>query len=340
MPAPTIYDVARKAGVGIGTVSRFLNNSSSVSEETRQRVSDAIQALNYKPSSVARSLSRSQTLHNIGVMTLPFMTYYSFVERLRGVQAILNQPTNQQYDLVLYSINSLEHYAERLAAITSARSIEGLLIIDLDLNDEFKGALRQAGLPFVGINHQLNSDWHCIVSDNVQGGYLATRHLIDLGHRHIAYIGDPFSDPNGFTTSQERYQGYQRALNEAGIPQSDEYVRLAPYGYDSARQNIPALLTLPEPPTAIFTMSDIQAMGALNALREAGKRVPEDVSIIGYDDLEISEHIGLSTVRQHLEVSGSLAITLLLSLMKGIPIEAPALPPLEVIPRQTTAALG
>ena len=337
MASATIYDVAKRAGVGIGTVSRVLNNSAQVSEDTRQRVLLAIKDLKFKPSSVARKLSRNQPLHNIGVITLSFAAYYSFAERLRGVQSVLNEAAYQSYDLVLYSINSLEHYTERLQTVILARNVEGLLIIDLDISSFFKEALREVEIPFVGINHQQGSDWDCITTDNEHGGYLATRHLIDLGHTRIAYVGDPFSDPYGFRTSEQRHRGYQRALAEAGIPYRPEYLRLAPHGYDSARQLVPLLLDLPEPPSAIFVMSDTQAMGCLNALREAGKRVPEDISIIGYDDLELSAHIGLSTVKQHLEKSGRAGMLHLLNRLQGKQTDLPNLPPLEVIPRQTTA---
>ncbi len=336
MEHATIYDVAKRAGVGIGTVSRVLNNSTQVTEETRQRVLQAIQELNFKPNKVARKLSRHQRLFNIGVITLSFTTYYSFVERLRGVQAVLNETAHQEYDLVLYSINSPEHYVERLQAIIATHSVEGLLVIDLDLDEAQQEALAQVGIPFVGINHHLNADWPCIAEDNIHGGYLATRYLIDCGHERIAYIGDEFFDRFSFTTSEERHAGYKQALAEAGIPYRAEYRRLAPYGYESARQLIPSLLELPDPPTAIFAMSDMQAMGCLNALREAGLRVPEDISIIGYDDLEISEHIGLSTVRQHLEATGNAAMSYLLDIMQGKQAAPPHLPPLEVIPRQTT----
>lgn len=337
MASPTIYDVAKRADVGIGTVSRVLNNSPQVSEETRQRVLQAIKDLNFKPSSVARKLSRNQPLHNIGVITLSFASYYSFAERLRGVQSVLNQSAYRSYDLLLYSINSLEHYTERLQTIILSRNVEGLLIIDLDISSFFKEALREVEIPVVGINHLQGSDWDCITTDNVLGGYLATRHLIDLGHTRIAYVGDPFADPYGFQTSEQRHRGYERALAEAGIPQRQEYLQLAPHGYDNARQLVPRLLDLPEPPSAIFAMSDTQAMGCLNALREAGMRIPEDISIIGYDDLELSAHIGLSTVRQHLEGSGRAGISHLLNLIKGKQSDLPVLPPLEVIPRQTTA---
>jgi LacI family transcriptional regulator len=336
MADANIYDVAKQAGVGIGTVSRVLNNSPQVTPETRQRVLLAIKQLNFKPSNVARKLSRNQRLHNIGVITLSFASYYSFAERLRGVQTVLNEMDEPSYDVVLYSIHSMEHYSERLATIAEERPVEGLLIIDLGIDDAYKAALRERDLPFVGINHELNADWPSIVTDSVEGGRLATQHLIDLGHRRIAYIGDAFFDQFGFNTSQERHQGYQEALAAAGIPYRPEYVSLGPHGYDSARELIPALLALPEPPTAIFAMSDIQAMGCLSAVREAGKRVPEDIAIIGYDDLEISAHIGLSTVQQHLALSGAAAATHLLNLMQGNEGDPPALPPLKVIPRQTT----
>lgn len=334
----TIRDVAKRAGVGVGTVSRVLNNSQQVTTETRQRVMAAIRALNYRPNATARQLSLGTQLRNIGVI-LPFVTYYSFVERLRGVQMELNTIA-PEFDLVLYNVNTPERFHDRLDSILQTGAVQGLIIMELNPPDHYRHLLEEAGIAYVGITGHMDNDWPTISPDNARGGYLATRHLIDLGHRRIAYVGDIFADQFGFPTSRERHNGYLRALAEAGLTVSDEYVRLGEHGRETAQALTHELLTLPEPPTAIFAMSDIQAGGCMTAVREAGLSTPDDVSIIGFDDIELSQFTGLTTIRQHLEASGRLGVRYLIDILAGENVPALELPPLEVIERATTAPPG
>lgn len=349
MTRPTIRDVARQAGVGIGTVSRVLNNSPRVDPATRQHVLTTIAEMGFKPNAIARQLPRKVRINNIGVITQPFVSYRAFAERLRGVQTALMQYDTHR-ELVLYTVNSLPHYDERLTTIVQSRSVEGLLIIDLALTEEQKEMMRDAAMPFVGINPLQNQDWPCIGTDNVVGGYMAAKHLLDYGHTQIAYVGDTFSDAFNFRSSRERYQGYQLALTEYGIAVREEYVKLGEHDYEAARTLAAELFVLPHRPTAIFAMSDIQALACIRAANEAGLRVPDDLSVIGYDDLEMSQHIGLTTVRQHLELSGRIAVQHLLSLLAEVDPQAdtepptilsrPMLPPPQVMARNTTRRLG
>jgi DNA-binding LacI/PurR family transcriptional regulator len=167
---------------------------------------------------------------------------------------------------------------------------------------------------------------------------MATQHLIDLGHHRIAYVGDKFHDGYGFSTSRERFEGYEKALHDAGIPLNHHYIQLGPFGDETASGLTQELLTLDAPPTAIFAMSDTQALGCITAAREAGWRVPEDLSVIGYDNLSISLHADLSTVDQHLERGGRYGVRYLLAIIDKQPNPIkPALPPLRVIQRGTTA---
>lgn len=335
----TIRDVARRAGVGIGTVSRVLNNSSQVSDSTRQRVLAAIDELDFKPNSVARQLPRRIRPRNIGVITRPFLDYYSFAERLRGVQKALRQHATQ-YELMLFSTHSTRDYDDRLLSIIQTGAIDGLLIIDLALSDQQRTALQRSGIPFVGLNHFSDPDWICMGTDNVHGGYLATRHLLDLGHRRIAYVGDHFQTSDSFMTSQQRFAGYRQALTEAGLDKDDSLVKTREYGYETAQQSMAELLSLPYPPTAVFAMSDTQALGCISTIRAANLHVPEDISVIGYDDLEVSYHTHLTTVRQHLETTGKLAMEYLLHLIQsGDSIPVPEMPPVEIVVRNTTGPL-
>lgn len=335
MPNPTIRDVAQRAGVGIGTVSRVLNNSPLVNANTRQRVLETIAELGFRPNSIARQLPRKQRIHNIGVITQPFFSYRSFTERLRGVQNGLND-SQHDYELVLYSVSSIQHYQERLASIALAGNLEALIIIDLELSDEQKNLLRQAKMPFAGINHLQNQDWPCIGSNNVYGARVAVSHLVALGHTRIGYIGDDFFDPFGFLTSQERYRGYCEVLTEHNIPILDNYFAVGHHDYEVARALCRKMMMQEVPPTAIFAMSDIQALGCVAACRELGLHIPDDISVIGYDDLELSYHTELTTVRQHLELSGRIVIEYLIQHLKGGEHPPAPLPLPEVITRRTT----
>lgn len=332
----TIRDVAREAGVGIGTVSRVLNNNSNVSDKTRKHVLEVIERLGYRPNLIARQLPRRASLSVIGVITPSFSNYYSFAERMRGVHQAL-QPYAQDFELALYSAPSNQTTRDRLNEILESSILAGLLVIDFTLTADQKKTLRTMNVPFVGINHSGEQDWPCIGTDNVEGGYLATRYLLDLGHTRIGYIGNELVDADGFRTSEERYEGYRLALREAGILETPRRVRLGIRGYHAARQMASELLRLPDRPTAIFAMTDEQALGCLAAAREHDLRVPEDLSVIGYDDLELSFHTQLTTVRQHLQQSGEIAMWYLLELLQNRDdARLPTLPELQIIPRGTT----
>lgn len=340
MPGVTIRHVAKEAGVGIGTVSRVLNNNPNVSDKTRQLVLDVIDELGFVPNAAARQLPRKTPYQSIGVITPPFFQYYSFAERLRGVQTAL-QPYAAQFDLSLYNTRTIHTYDERLLSIIETSLIAGLLVIDFDLTPRQKEALITQGIPFVGLNHVINpDDWVCFSTDNEKGGYKATSYLIQLGHRHIAYLGDNLSINDGFVTSKERYTGYLQALHDADIPHNDDYYRVGELSFVAAKQQAIDLLQLPQRPTAIFAMSDVQALGCMAAAKDLGLRIPDDLSIIGYDDLEMSEHIGLTTVRQHLESGGEIAMNYLLQVIHRNPPETlPRLPELQIIKRGSTSHL-
>jgi DNA-binding LacI/PurR family transcriptional regulator len=336
MAKVTIREVAMMAGVGIGTVSRVLNNNPHVSDLTRRKVMEAIDELGFKPNAVARQLPRKSNFQTIAIMTLPFREYYSFAERLYGVQEALF-PYQDDFELTIYNTDTLQDYDERLTTIIDRSVMAGMLIIDLDLTLEQKQTLRNMGIPFVGLNHYQADDWHCIGTNNVQGGYLAGKHLADFGHKIIGYVGNDFTDSVGFKTSGERFAGLTQALAEHNLVIQPEHVKQGELHFEVAKAHTHELLELDNCPTAIFAMCDTQALGCIAAIREKGLRVPEDISVIGYDDLEVSNHIGLTTVRQHLKLSGKMSMEYLLHLVQyKTHLPKPTLPPLEVLIRNTT----
>lgn len=335
MSNPTIYDVAREAGVGIGTVSRVINNSPRVRESTRKKVLHAMQKLGFKPNNSARMLPRSTSHHNIGVITQPFLSHHSFVERLRGVQLALSE-LHEKYELILYNVSSLETFVEQLEAIGHGGNVDSLIIIDLPISQEQREILHRISLPFVRISNEPEDEKDRIGTDNRTGGYIATQHLIELGHQRIAYVGDYLIDKTyGFTTSQERYLGFRQATEQNGLF-DEKYIQLGQYGREPARQLTFELLDLDNPPTAIFAMSDMQAIGCMAAVRERGLSIPEDISVIGYDNIELSQYVNLTTIDQHLELSGFKAASFLLQRMHNKDVEQPQLPMPELVIRDTT----
>ncbi|MCU0495014.1 MAG: LacI family transcriptional regulator [Chloroflexaceae bacterium] len=309
----TIRDVARRAGVGLGTVSRVLNNSPLVSDATRQRVLDVIAELDYAPSHVARNLSlgRTQTIAAIA----PFFTRPSVVERLRGAEATL---AGSPYDLVVFNVESVERRNSCLQTVPRRDRYDGLLLISLAPQPAEVAAMRSAGVPVVVIDKTV-PDLPCVTIDDQAGGHMATYHLINLGHRRIAYLSDPLRDPLNFefTSSQDRYLGYRKALANAGISFRDDYHVSGPHDRYEARVLAQRLLAMDEPPTAIFAASDTQAMGVLEAARDCRLRVPHDLSVIGFDDIDVAAYLNLTTIRQPLFETGARGVEMLLTMLEN-----------------------
>ncbi|HEY52992.1 MAG TPA: LacI family transcriptional regulator [Caldilineae bacterium] len=335
MPTSTIRDVAREAGVGVGTVSRVLNSHPSVRETTRRRVERAIAALNYRPNPIARQLSLGRT-SNIAVVA-PFFIRPSSVERLRGVETVL---TERKYDLVLYNVETQDKRDEVFRKFPRFDTFDGLLVLTLAPEDEEVARLLESGTPVVLIdaNHpQLNR----VLIDDVRGGYLATKHLIELGHTRIAYISDILESPFRFVgASARRFEGYRQALAEAGIEYRPTYYRHDLHGVQEAKGLAHELLSLSEPPTAIFTASDTQAIGVLRAAQERALSVPEELSVIGFDDIEVAEYLNLTTIHQPLFTSGVEGAELLFQCISEQPERQcdvlEVILPLRLVERQTT----
>jgi DNA-binding LacI/PurR family transcriptional regulator len=260
------------------------------------------------------------------------------VDRLRGIQEVVEVELG--FDLLLFSCRSPEHYEPVLARIAEQRSVEALLVADLKISDRQAQLLHEARIATVSLSG-VRGPVPYVGADDIHGGYVATRHLIDLGHRRIGYVGDAFPDVFGFTTGRDRFEGYRQAMGEAGLPIDESWVAFGRHGRSEAVALGEQVLARPNRPTALFVMADLQALGCTTAAQNLGLRVPDDVSIIGYDDIEVSAHVGLTTVRQHLTESGRVAARYLLSVLRGNRAATlEALPPVEVVVRRTTAAIN
>ncbi len=309
---PTIRDVAKRANVGIATVSRVLNNNPSVSEDTRNAVLAAINELDYTPNPIARQLSTGRTL-TLGVI-LPYLTMPSYVERLRGVQHALAET---EYNMVLFSVGGPTERDSYFKDLPRNNLVDGILIISLPPNDTQAERFASAEVPTVLVDAH-HSRLSCILTDDVKGGKLATQHLINLGHRKIGFLSE-FLETPFHPSAYYRYQGYRKALEEHGIPFDPAYHISGERGRTNAKKMAKQLLTLDDPPTAIFAGNDIQAIGVLDAAMELGVNVPDDLSVIGFDGIRDGEYTNLTTIDQHLYQSGIEGVHMLISALEAHP---------------------
>lgn len=327
---PTIYDVAKRAGVSITTVSRMLNTPDKVNSGTREKVLIAIDALGFIPKAEARARAMQHT-GRIGVIS-PFFTAPSFMQRLRGIAGTLS-PKN--FELVVYTVDSSDHLQGYLSSLPLTGHLDGLIILSLPVDDSQVRRLVDHGVPAVLVEYP-HPKLNCVEIDDVEGGYIATTYLLRKGHRRIAFLGDTDLPEYSIHPVSLRLKGFRRALKETRIKLPDTFVRLAPYSQEQTRQVAKELLSLPEPPTAIFAATDFQALGVLKAARQLNIKVPEQLAVIGFDDLDMAEYADLTTISQHLDESGRLAVEILLA-----QIESPSRPPrhvklpLTLIERQT-----
>jgi DNA-binding LacI/PurR family transcriptional regulator len=314
----TIHDVAREAGVGIGTVSRVVNNRPYVKPATRERVLAAINKLQYKPDPIARSMILKRT-GAIGVI-VPFFTRFFFMEVLKGVDAAL---TRRGYELVLYNISNKAQQDRYFAGLPMLRRVDGLLALSLTPDEDDARRLHEVGLPVVLVD-AYSPLLTSIVVNNIDGSYLAIKYLIENGHRRIGFINGiiegNFNRP--FNPANDRLIGLHRALGEAGLLFEPELVLETEWSRQGGREAALRLLALPRPPSAIFTASDIQAIGVLEAAKALNIVVPDELSVIGFDGIEMAEFLDLTTMVQPMYQMGELGVKKLMER-----IEHPGGPP-------------
>jgi DNA-binding LacI/PurR family transcriptional regulator len=286
---PTIQDVARLANVGVGTVSRVINNQANVSEATRQRVKATIEALGYKPDQAARALRHGKT-GSVGVL-VPLFTRHFYVEILRS---IVRATSDAGMSLIVFDIERMEDLDTAINRVAARGLVDGLFAVSIVPSDSQIQTILSSELRLVLID-AFHPQVSSVEIDHSFGAYLAVSYLITLGHKRIGLIGrpdDPFAEGFG-----PRKEGYIRALTEAGFPIDNELLVAGEYSRESGTRCMEQLLSLRNRPSAVFAGSDLQALGAIEAIHNAGLRVPEDIAVIGYNDVELAEYVGLTTVR-------------------------------------------
>ncbi len=330
----TIYDVARKAGVGIGTVSRVLNQSQQVSEATRQKVQTAIQALEYAPDPIARSLNSGRT-HTLGVI-VPFFTRPFFTAVLEGVQTEI---ALRGYDLVLYNVIKREQRDTYFSKVPMRRRVDGLIILSLPPDDQEAAIFERMQVPVVLVDCY-NPHLTSVVVDNVGGAYAAVSHLLKIGRKRIGFINGIIEGNFRFNQATDRRTGYEAALRDQQIPFDATLVTASAWNRQAGYQAALKLLDQPsvQRPDAIFTACDVQALGVLEAVKKSGLQVPQDVAVMGYDGIELAELLDLSTIQQPLLEMGALGVRLLLQQVESKSLETVQTIQLEtkLISRATT----
>jgi len=335
LPSPkiTIVEVAKKAGVSLGTVSRVLNNDVHVATETRERVSAVIQDMGYVANRQARGLKGMRT-NVIGVLVPDLATGY-IGEILHGIDVEL---ALYQLELMLFTTHRTAAKEAGYVANMVQGMVDGLLIVLPRSFDAYTDTLAHHHFPFVLIDHQGSSVSHPTVgATNWQGGYSATEHLIKLGHKRIGCITGSMD----LGCSQERLNGYRSALRTHHLNEEPGLVYEGDFLQSDGYAGASTLLDLPEPPTAIFASNDLMAMGAMDAIRSRGLRIPDDVSVIGFDNIQQSAMVypPLTTVQQPLEQMGRVATQILLGILKNPDKDAGRIElPTELIIRSSTSA--
>ncbi len=272
-----IRDVAKRAGVSAITVSRSMNNSGVVNPATRERINKAIEELHYVPNTLARSFRSKQTC--LMALVLPDITNPFWTTVARGIE---DTATRNGFHVILCNTDeSPEKEANHLSVLLQRR-VDGIILAPTTDDKKRVLPLKQHSMPCVLLDRRVEG-FKCdtVVSNGRAGAMKMIQHLIELGHRRIAIVAGPVA----ISTGQERVEGYRRALQKSGVPIREDYILRGSYNEASGYQLTQRLLGLSPRPTAIFAGNNFLAVGALRALREVGLRIPEDVSLAGFDDI-------------------------------------------------------
>jgi LacI family transcriptional regulator len=302
----TIRDVAKAANVSISTISHVINETRYVSPDTRERVLAAMKQLNYQHNRVASSL-RNRKTHTIGVL-LPNSANPYFAEILAGIESACFE---QDYHIIMGNANDDPEREQSYLKVLLSRQVDGILLISTGAFDDSIHLLRENKTPVVMVDRSTElTPVDEIFTDNQGGGYLAAAHLLALGHRRIGCV----TGPSFLTPSAARVQGYRDAFAAAGQNLKEEWIVTGDFQHEGGYMAAQKLLALGDMPTAVFVCNDLMAVGVIAALQEAGLRVPQDVSVIGYDNIPLASYSNprLTTIAQPARELGYLAVERLL----------------------------
>jgi DNA-binding LacI/PurR family transcriptional regulator len=332
IPRPfSIKDLARAANVSHSTVSRALRNSPLINPETTARIQRIARESGYRASAVARGLVTRKT-RTLGVVVTTIADPF-IAEVVSGIEQGAN---DNGYSVFLADSNADAKRELSVVRSFAERWVDGIIVTASRVGALHIPHLSEMGVPIVMINNQHAGQFtHSVMIENVAASRTATKHLIELGHCRIAYLGDQ----SGYESDTERFAGYRQGLEQSGLPFLPELVVHGDGKPEAAILAMDRLLKLPDPPTAVFCYNDMSALGALRAIQLAGLRVPQDISLVGFDDLFVASYMQppLTTLRQPMRRMGMLAIETLLKLMSGSGPADTIRVPAELIVRESTA---
>lgn len=306
----TINEIAKRSGVSKATVSRVINNSKPVSDEVRQKVMAVIESTKFVPNALGRSLSLKKS-HLIGVI-IPDLANPVFSRIIAGMESYIR---SKNYSLLITATDFNIDTGIRHIQILNEKAIDGLIFLAGAMNEELIQALNSFHKPVVMIGSDIASNTIPVIEiDNKKAAYEATTYLVSLGHKSIAMIRGPLSDRYA---GRERFMGYQEALKEKGLYQAGLVVE-GKYSFDHGYQAMKKLLSSKPWPTAVFCANDLMAIGAMKCVFDEGMKVPEDISFVGFDDVEVAKMYNptLTTIHQPFEEKGLQAIERLIDMIK------------------------
>lgn len=323
---PTIYDVAREAGVSIATVSRVLNFPHRVNASTRTEVIKVIENLGYVPKAESRARALMGT-RRIGVV-IPFFTVPSFVQRLRGIASVLNK---KDYEMVVYPVDSKSRSLSYLETLPMRSNLDGMIIVSQVFDSSISKRILENKLETVLIEHY-DPNFTTLVINDEWGGEMATRFLLEKGYQRIAFVGGQEQPVFGVDPIIKRMTGYLKVLQQAGLSFPPEYMN----EYALSPNEVLKKLISHGLPLAIFAATDLQAIALIRESRILGLRIPQDIAIIGFDNIDMAEYFGLTTVHQPLDESGRIAASLLISRLTNATQSNQHIElPLKIIQRET-----
>lgn len=333
----TIKDVAREAGVAFSTVSYLLNGTAPVAPETKQRILAAIEKLNYRPNLTARNLKKQRT--NVIGLFIPDLTNPFYAEVAQGVTDVARA---SGYGVILYATSYEEELEDNFLELVEQRQVDGVIVSYSFINERLWKRLEKSGVPTVLIDvYPVNNRWPSVVVDNEQGIKKALSYLVSLGHTEIGYLSEPLY----ILPLVKRYRAFLEFMKKNVLPLHDEWILVeetrksrVEIGFNLGKR----LLEAKRRPTAVLTSSDLVAVGAIKAFLSSKVRVPEEISVVGFDDILLASYIhpSLTTVRQPKREMGRAGTKILLQLVQGGKDEVPPLLVIEpeIVERDSSCA--
>jgi len=330
-----IVEIAGRAGVSPATVSRALRGMHHVNEETRSKIVAAAMELNYPLRSDLIPRELVQRTNRIGVIA-PYISRWYFAEAINGIEQSLREAG---MDLLLYNFSQVDARQRIFQHKQLRGKVDALIVISMPPTDEEFTSLLSLGIPITTIGF-VHEGCTSVAIDDVVGGKVATQHLTGLGHRKIAILSGQRETAYNFDVSDNRTKGYIEALNEVGVEWDPDLEIRGDFNIYTAEIAMNSFLSRKQLPTAIFCHSDEMAFGAMKAIRSKGMRVPEDISVIGFDDHDIAQYIGLTTVSQAPQFEGQVAAAAAIAEVGNPALERRKIVvPLSLMVRETTAAI-